>query len=137
MQTECVTHFEELANEMLSTSLKRRKINDLGAFCSLCKTRVFDTIFKCSKCEDYFTCEPCQSKDSHPHILIKSNRAISRKSSTEVKPSLEKKHCELRSSEMDSLVNQLIVMGFKDKGKNLNALIKANYNLSEALNYLT
>lgn len=120
------TTFETPIQSILKSILSRYiKLNEPGKFeigvrCFHCKLYIYDLVYKCPKCPTFYICEKCEESDTHSHTLIKSRKKVR----------------NLATNDVNYLLNKLYSMGFKDKEKNFSALIRANYNVETAINFL-
>ena len=48
----------------------------MGVECSLCKSEIYNFVFKCSKCDHFYNCRECALEKYHEHTLIKSKFMI-------------------------------------------------------------
>lgn len=94
---------------------------EIGVRCFHCKLYIYDIVYKCQKCPTFFICDKCEAIDSHSHPLIKSRKKVKN-----LKTGID----------VSQLLTNLESMGFCDKDRNVSALIRANYNVETAINFL-
>ena len=139
-----------LIREQLKAHNNKEKNEYLGVKCIKCRSDIYDILFKCSQCAWLYLCEECETVDNHSHVLIKSRNVIPRSpsKSTELKTSdleiLQKRNRENTQgftergdrNQIDGKIKSLKDMGFNDPSENIQALIKANYNLEKSVDIL-
>jgi PB1 domain/Zinc finger, ZZ type len=73
-----INSYEELINifRKYTSGKFKDKIQFLGVKCIKCKSDIYDALYKCTQCSNFYLCESCEINDTHLHILTKSRNKI-------------------------------------------------------------